>query len=83
MTKQMILFRERMAFYWENHTKHIDTLSEYNAGFWYVKAGGTNSNSLALMNGWNGRRLLSSYHLQEYIQTFSRESWREETTWGA
>jgi hypothetical protein len=39
-----MLFVERVAVYCENHTEHTDTLCGQNAGFWYVKAGGTYSN---------------------------------------
>jgi hypothetical protein len=38
---QLMLFRETVAVYCENHTEHTDTLFGQNAEFWYVKAGGT------------------------------------------
>jgi hypothetical protein len=34
-------FREIIAVYCETRMKHINTLCEQNADFWYVKAGGT------------------------------------------
>jgi hypothetical protein len=43
-----MLFRETVAVYCENHTEHTNTLCVQNSGFWYVKAGGTYSNHLAL-----------------------------------
>jgi hypothetical protein len=43
-----MLFGETVAVYCENHTEHADTLCGQNAGFWYVKAGGTYSNHWAL-----------------------------------
>jgi hypothetical protein len=45
---QLMLFRETIAIYCENHTEHINTLGGQNAEFWYVKAGGTYSNQWAL-----------------------------------
>jgi hypothetical protein len=33
-----MLFRETVAVYCENHTKHTDTLWGQNAEFWYIKA---------------------------------------------
>jgi hypothetical protein len=39
-----MLFRERVAVYFENRTEHTDTLCGQNAEFWYVKAGGTYTN---------------------------------------
>jgi hypothetical protein len=45
---RLMLFRERVAVYCENHTKHINTLYGHNAEFWCVKAGGTYSNHRAL-----------------------------------
>jgi hypothetical protein len=35
-----MLFRETVAVYCENHTKHTNTFSGHNAEFWFVKAGG-------------------------------------------
>jgi hypothetical protein len=47
-----MLFRETVAAYCENHTKHTNTLSGQNAEFSYVKAGGKYSDHCAL-NCWN------------------------------
>jgi hypothetical protein len=41
---RLILFRETVAVYCENHTEHTNTLCGNNAEFWYVKAGGTYTN---------------------------------------
>jgi hypothetical protein len=43
-----MLFGETVAVYCENHTEHTDTFCGQNAGFWYVKAGGTYSDHSAL-----------------------------------
>jgi actin-related protein len=43
-TNRLMLFRETVAVYCENHTEHTDTLCGQNAEFWYVKAGGTYTN---------------------------------------
>jgi hypothetical protein len=39
-TQPLMLFRETVAVYCENHTEHTDTLCGQNAEFLYVKAGG-------------------------------------------
>jgi hypothetical protein len=36
----LMLFREAIAVYCENHKEHTDTLCGQNAEFWYVKADG-------------------------------------------
>jgi hypothetical protein len=41
---RLMLFRETVDVYCENHMEHTDTLCGQNAEFWYVKAGGTYSN---------------------------------------
>jgi hypothetical protein len=41
---RLMLFREIIAVYCENHTEHIDTLCGQNAEFQYVTAGGTYTN---------------------------------------
>jgi hypothetical protein len=41
---EWILFRETIAVYCENRTKHTSTLSGRDENFQYVKAGGTYSN---------------------------------------
>jgi hypothetical protein len=41
---RLMLFRETVAVYCENHTEHTHTLCGQNAGFWYVKTCGTYSN---------------------------------------
>jgi cysteine sulfinate desulfinase/cysteine desulfurase-like protein len=43
-----MLFGETVAVYCENHTEHTDTLCGQNAEFWYVNAGGTNSDNWAV-----------------------------------
>jgi hypothetical protein len=43
-----MLFRETVAVYCENHTKHTNTLCKQNAEFQYVEAGGTYSNHRTL-----------------------------------
>jgi hypothetical protein len=43
-----MLFRETVAVYCENRTEHTDTLCGQNAGFCYVKAGGTYSDNRVL-----------------------------------
>jgi hypothetical protein len=43
-----MLFREIIAVYCENDTEHTNTPCGQNAGFQYVKAGGTYSNHWAL-----------------------------------
>jgi hypothetical protein len=45
---RLMLFRETVAVYCENHTEHTDTPCRQNAEFYYVKAGGTNSNHWVL-----------------------------------
>jgi hypothetical protein len=45
---QLLLFRERVSVYCENHTGHTNTLCGQNAEFYYVKAGGTYSNHWAI-----------------------------------
>jgi hypothetical protein len=45
-TNRLMLFREIIAVYYENHTEHINTLCGQNAKFWYVKSCGTYSNGL-------------------------------------
>jgi hypothetical protein len=41
---RLMLFRETVVVYCENHMEHTDTLCGQNAEFWYDKAGGTYSN---------------------------------------
>jgi hypothetical protein len=48
MLSRLMLFRETVAVYCENHTEHTDTLCGQIAGFWCVKAGGTYTNQWAL-----------------------------------
>jgi hypothetical protein len=43
-----MLFGERVAVYFKNYMEHICSLSGYNAGIYYVKAGGTYSNHWGL-----------------------------------
>jgi hypothetical protein len=43
-----MLFRETIAVYCENRTKHTNTLRGQNAEFYCVKAGGIYSNHSAL-----------------------------------
>jgi hypothetical protein len=38
---RLMLFRETVAAYCENHTEHANTLCGQNAEFWYIKAGDT------------------------------------------
>jgi hypothetical protein len=38
---RLMLFRETVAVYCENHTEHTDTLCGQNAELYYVKAGCT------------------------------------------
>jgi hypothetical protein len=45
---RLMLFRETVAVYCENHMEHTDTLCGQNAGFWYVKADGKYSDHWAL-----------------------------------
>jgi hypothetical protein len=45
---ELMLFRETVAVYCENHIKHTDTLCGQNAEFWYIKAGGAYSDRWAL-----------------------------------
>jgi hypothetical protein len=55
-TNRLMVFRETVAGYCENHTEHTHTLCVKNAEFWYVKTGGTCSNHWALrcvMVVWN------------------------------
>jgi hypothetical protein len=44
----LMLFREIIAVYCENHTEHINTLCGYNAEFYYGKAGGLYSDHCVL-----------------------------------
>jgi hypothetical protein len=44
---RLMLFRETVDVYCENHTEHTDTLCKQDAEFWCVKAGGTYSNHWA------------------------------------
>jgi hypothetical protein len=46
--KRLMLFRETVAVYCENHTEHTVMLCGQNVEFWYVKAGGIYSNHWAL-----------------------------------
>jgi hypothetical protein len=43
-----MLFWETVAVYFESHMEYTDTLCGQNTEFWYVKAGGTNSNHWVL-----------------------------------
>jgi hypothetical protein len=43
-----MLFRQIMAVYYKNHTKHINTLCGENVEFLYVKLAGAHSNHWAL-----------------------------------
>jgi hypothetical protein len=47
-TNRLMVFRETVAFYCENHTEHTNTLYGHNAEFLCVKAGGAYSNHWAL-----------------------------------
>jgi hypothetical protein len=47
-TNRLMLFRETVAVYCENHMEHTNTLCGQNAEFWDVKAGGTYSDHWAL-----------------------------------
>jgi hypothetical protein len=47
-TNRLMLFRETVAVYCENHMEHTNTPCGQNAEFWYVKAGGTYTNYWAL-----------------------------------
>jgi hypothetical protein len=44
----LLLFRETVAVYCENHTEHINTLCGQNAEFCYVKADGKYGDHWAL-----------------------------------
>jgi hypothetical protein len=44
---RLMLFRETVAVYCENHTEHTDTLCGQNAEFFHVKASGKYSNHWA------------------------------------
>jgi hypothetical protein len=46
---RLMLFRETVVVYCENHTEHANTLCGQNAEFYYVKAGGRFSNHSALL----------------------------------
>jgi hypothetical protein len=43
-----MLFREPVAVYCENHAEHTSTLCEQKSEFYYVEAGGTQSDHWAL-----------------------------------
>jgi hypothetical protein len=45
---RLMLFRETVAVYCENHTEHTDTLYGQNVEFWFAKAGGTYRNHWTL-----------------------------------
>jgi hypothetical protein len=47
-TNQLILFREKVTVYCENHTKPTNALCGQNAEFYYVKADGIYGNHWAL-----------------------------------
>jgi hypothetical protein len=47
-TNRLMLFRETIAVYCENHTEHTNTLRGQNAEFRYVKTVGIYSNHSAL-----------------------------------
>jgi hypothetical protein len=47
-TNRLMLFRETVGVYCENHTGHTDTLCGQNTEFQYVKEGGTYSNHWSL-----------------------------------
>jgi hypothetical protein len=73
-----MLFREAVAVYCENHKKHTDTLCGLNAEFWFVKAGGTNSNRWAFKGyGWPlYRRTLSHQGAKAVICTPGLDFWK-------
>jgi hypothetical protein len=43
-TNRLMLCRETVAVYCENHTEHTNTLCGHNAEFQFVKVGGTYGN---------------------------------------
>jgi hypothetical protein len=43
-----MLFRETVAVYCENYTKHTNTQCGQNAELWYFKVGGTYNNYVGL-----------------------------------
>jgi hypothetical protein len=45
---RLVLFRQTVAVYYENHTENTNTFCGQNAEFYYVKAGGTYSDHWAL-----------------------------------
>jgi hypothetical protein len=47
-TNRLMLFKEIIGVYCENHTEHINTLRGQNAEFFNVKAGGIHSNHCSL-----------------------------------
>jgi hypothetical protein len=53
-TNRLMLSREKIAAYCENHTKHTDTFCRQNAEFLCVKAAGIYSNHWALKRLYQG-----------------------------
>jgi hypothetical protein len=45
---QLMLFRERVDAYFENHMENTDTLCGQNSAFWYVKVRGIQRNHSAV-----------------------------------
>jgi hypothetical protein len=58
---RLMLFREIIAVYCENHTEHINTLCGQNAEFWYVIAGGKYSNHCRHHTRYMGTRLRAAH----------------------
>jgi hypothetical protein len=54
----LMLFKEVVAVYSENHTKHISTFCEQNADFLIIKAAGTNNYHWALKWGLQKRYVI-------------------------
>jgi hypothetical protein len=77
---RLLLFRERVAVYCENHTEHINTQCGQNAEFWYIKySGGTYSDHWALEGVLcSGERLRLSSFLQSNGVTYEADlyTWR-------
>jgi hypothetical protein len=73
---RLMLFGEAVAVYCENHTEHTDTVCGQNAGFWYVKTGGTYSDRL-LLEG------LAAYRVHETLSRHCRaeQSRAEQSMW--
>jgi hypothetical protein len=63
---RLMLFRETIAVYFENHTEHTDTLCGQNTEFWYVNVG-----SVYRITGPERVKILFSFSVRTNIAGWS------------